>query len=78
MLSLQDVSTDTRDNLSVVHTTICQSKTDIFRVGVTLHLGRTGDTLCPISALLAYLAIRLSTPGPYLYWTQKSLYHETH
>ena len=37
---------------------------DIFGVGVTIHLGRTGDILCPVSALLAYLALRLDTPGP--------------
>ena len=41
-----------------------QSKTDVFGVGVTIHLGRTGDTVCPVAALLAYLAIRPSTPGP--------------
>jgi integrase len=28
------------------------------------HVGATGDTLCPVTALLAYLAIRPSVPGP--------------
>ena len=64
MLSLSDVSIDSRENPSIVHLTLRQSKTDVFGVGVTIHLGRTGDVLCPVSALLAYLAVRPSTPGP--------------
>ena len=64
MLSLSDVVTDSRSNPSVVFVNLRQSKTDIFGSGVTLHLGHTGATLCPVSALLAYLAVRSSTPGP--------------
>ena len=65
MLSLRDVAIDNRLKPSVLHLTLRQSKTDVFGAGVTLHLGRTGDTiLCPVSALLAYLAIRPPTPGP--------------
>ena len=33
-------------------------------MGITVYLGRTGDVLCPVSVLLAYLAIRPPTPGP--------------
>ena len=64
VLSLCDVSIDSRENPSVVHLKLRQSKTDVFGVGVMIHLGRTGDTVCPVAALLAYLAIRPSTPGP--------------
>lgn len=64
MLSLQDVTVDRRSDPSMVHLTLRQSKTDIFGAGVTIHLGRTGDTLCPVAALLAYLARRPPTPGP--------------
>lgn len=63
-LSLQDVAIDSRSAPSVVHLTLRHSKTDVFGVGVTIHLGRTGDILCPVSSLLAYLAIRPATPGP--------------
>ena len=64
MLFLRDVFIDSQSCPSVVHMTLRQNKTDIFGAGVTNHLGRTGDTLCPVSALLAYLARRPSTPGP--------------
>lgn len=64
MLSLRDVVIDSRFKPSVIHLTLRQSKTDVFGAGVTIHLGRTGDILCPVSALLAYLAIRPPTPGP--------------
>ncbi len=48
----------------VVFISLRQSKTDVFWSGVTVHLGRTGDILCPVSALLSYLAVRPPTPGP--------------
>ena len=42
------------------------SKTDPFRQGQTIVIGRTHSNLCPISAMLAYLDIRnpLSDTGP--------------
>ena len=65
VLSLCDVAVDSRLKPSVLHLTLQQSKTDVFGAGVTLHLGLTGDNiLCPVSALLAYLAVRPPTPGP--------------
>ena len=66
MLSVQDVSVDNHANPQVVHLRLRQSKTDVFGVGVVIHLGRTNDLLCPVSSLLAYLAIRTARPGPLL------------
>ena len=63
-LSLSDVAIDDRTNPTMVHLTLRHSKTDIFGAGVTIHMGRTGQLLCPVSALLAYLAVRPPTPGP--------------
>ena len=40
------------------------SKTDQFGRGVDVYVGRTGDDLCPVAALLAYLARRRNDPGP--------------
>ena len=63
VLSLQNVAIDSRENSTIVHVTLRQSKTNIFSAGVTIHLGPTGDALCPISALLAYFAHCTPTPG---------------
>ena len=40
------------------------SKTDMFGAGAHILLGRTGDILCPVVSLLAYLAMRPPSPGP--------------
>ena len=49
---------------SFVRLTLKQSKTDPFRKGVDLYVGRTGSDLCPVAALLSYLHCRGSTAGP--------------
>ena len=43
---------------------IKQSKTDPFRQGVEVFLGRTGTAICPVSALVGYIAVRNPLPGP--------------
>ena len=63
-LALADVVLDDKENPSVIQVTIKQSKTDPFRQGVHLYLGRTGNLVCPVNAILAYLAVRDSSPGP--------------
>ena len=63
-LSLGDVSIDSHSQPTMVHLTLRQSKTNVFGAGVTIHLGKTGSILCPVSSLLAYLAIRPATPDP--------------
>ena len=40
-----------------------QSKTDQFRRGIDVFVGKTGDDLCPVSAVMAYLAARQGHPG---------------
>lgn len=40
------------------------TKTDPFSAGVRLFLGRTGDILYPVAAVLEYMARRPSGPGP--------------
>ena len=64
MLSVGDVEVDSRHSPSALHVSLRHSKTDVFGVGATIHLGRGLSYLCPVAAVLAYLAVRPSTPGP--------------
>ena len=64
-LGLQDVSVQ-RDK-GVVSTVVLHlkvSKTDQFRKGIDVYLTRTGASLCPVSALMAYLILRGPEEGP--------------
>ena len=63
-LSLSDVTLDNTHSLEVVRLHIKPSKTDPFRKGTYIHLGRTYQSACPVQALLLYLAIRGKQPGP--------------
>ena len=62
-LCFKDVSVDSIDNPKIVKLNIKASKTDPFRKGVEVVLGRTNNALCPVTALLAYLAVRGNGPG---------------
>ena len=42
-----------------------RSKTDQFGRGVAIYLGATGDDLCPVTALLEYVAVRGVSQGPF-------------
>ena len=63
-LSFEDVAIDDPQRPSFVRLTLKQSKTDPFRKGVDLYVGRTGSDLSPVAALLSYLLCRGSTAGP--------------
>ena len=63
-LTYADVAIDCKDNPQILQLYIKQSKTDPFRKGVTLSLGRTNRAVCPVSAILAYLDVRGAQPGP--------------
>ena len=62
-LSIGDVATDNAHNPSVISLNIKHSKTDQGRRGVRVVIGKTGDDICPVSALLSYLANRGTKPG---------------
>ena len=47
---------------------IKKSKTDQGRRGAKIYLGKTGDVLCPIAALEAYLSVRGSSSGSLFQW----------
>ena len=63
-LMLEDVALDDRENPRVAKLRIKASKTDQWRTGVDVFLGSTGNRLCPVMALLAYLVVWGSEPGP--------------
>ena len=42
-----------------------QSKTDPYRHGVNIYIGRTDSSLCLVAAVVAYVAIRQVAPGPF-------------
>ena len=41
------------------------SKTDPFRQGVRVYLGKSGADVCPVAAILAYMVSRGVQPGPF-------------
>ena len=63
-LSMADVSLDSASNQGMAILRIKASKTDEFRHGVNVFLRRTDNDLCPVAALLAYIARRGTDPGP--------------
>ena len=52
------------DAFHIVCIQIKSSKTDPFRLGVTVRVGTTQDSLCPVSAMSQYLMQRPAVRGP--------------
>ena len=63
-LTASDVSVDSHASPSYVAVRIKASKTDPFRQGVTIYLGKTDGHICPVAAILSYIVRRDSSPGP--------------
>ena len=61
-LTPQDVAVDDREHPTLVR--IHLRGTDPFRHGVDIYLGRTDKDLCPVGALLAFLAVHPCNHGP--------------
>ena len=66
--SFADVAVDNPSSPSVISLNIKYSKTDTGRAGYQVVLGGTGDDLCPVTALLTYLARRGDKPGALFQW----------
>ena len=64
-LAYGDVRVDSVTNPQYLEVTIKASKTDFFRKGVTVYLGRTGREVCPVAAILRYMLTRGPTEGPF-------------
>ena len=63
-LTPQDLAFDSEVEPSVLQVHLKGSKTDQLRAGVHLYVGATGNELCPIAAVVTYLAVRGMEPGP--------------
>ena len=63
-LTYNDIAVDNRRQPSFITVTIKQSKTDPFRKGVTVVIGRAAGPLCPLVAVLSYMAMRQQGEGP--------------
>ena len=63
-LSVSDIQVDHPSSPSIIQVNIKASKTDPFRKGVQLYLGKTESDLCPVAAMVAYLCVRGMASGP--------------
>jgi hypothetical protein len=63
-LNLSDLALDNHTAPSMARLCIKQSKTDPFRQGVEVFLGKTGSEVCPIQALVHYIGVRSPLQGP--------------
>ena len=64
-LSAGNVHVDNTTDPQYLEVRIKASKTDPFRHGVSIYLGRSHADLCPVSAVLAYMVLRGTSPGPF-------------
>ena len=73
-LSFGDIAVDSYENTSTIAIKIKASKTDPYRQGIMIYLGATNTKLCPVKAILAYIAVRGSEPGlPFMFANQQGL-----
>ena len=67
-IQVSGVSIDSRTAPSVVSIHLRKAKTDPFGRGITVYLGKTGRDLCPVAAILNFLAVRPPTkPDAHLF-----------
>ena len=63
-MSLEDVAVDNKKDPQMLRVRLKTSKTDPFRRGIDVYIGRTENKLCPVTAVLAYLKSRGAGKGP--------------
>lgn len=77
MLAVGDISVDSHTDPRCLRVYLKRSKCDPFGAGIPVYVGRTFLPLCPVAAVLAYLALRPSAPGPlFIYEDGTSLSRE--
>ena len=68
-----DVRVNDNQDPQYVVVRIKASKTDPFRQGVSIYLGRTHNELCPVAAVLSYMVQRGDTEGPFFLFEDRRL-----
>ncbi len=63
-LAVSDVQADTLVNPTCFKIRIKCSKTDPFRRGCDIYVGRGSGSICPVAAIGNFLALRGAAPGP--------------
>ena len=72
MFLVSDIGVDSHSNPSFVSVHLCHTKTDISAAGTTGYLGWVERPVCPVKAILAYLALWGPFPGPLFIFEKKS------
>ena len=62
-LTFGDIAVDCLSNPYIIRVRLKRSKTDPFRRGMDVFIGRTHNALCPVSAMLAFLTVRGGRAG---------------
>lgn len=63
-LCFSDVTVDSAENPQVLKVRLKASKTDPFREGIDVFVGKTDNDLCPVAAVLRFMTLRGPGPGP--------------
>ena len=64
-LAWGDIAVDNRSCPTLLKVHLKRSKCNQLGKGVDVFIGRTDDLLCPVTAVLAYMAIKAATDGPF-------------
>ena len=70
---MSNVAVDFHSSPTIVWLFLLKAKTDPFRTGVHIFLGKTNFPMCPVVALLSYLSRPPATGGPLLVWGNYAL-----
>ena len=57
-LTRMDIAVDNQVVPCTLRVELKQSRTDPFKQGIFLFVGKTESDICPVAAILAYLAVR--------------------
>jgi len=77
-MTFSDVSVDSLIDPSCIAVFLKKSKMDQQKQGTPVYLGKTGELLCPVAALLSWLVIRGNGEGPLFQYANAGLIMENH